>query len=232
VSAAIPDPEWVTLPEAVALACPPLDKDDVRSAIAKALGEGRLQDRPNHILAVGDERVRLPGSTGPGAWERWFADGLINWETGEVTTVLSVPSIVSPTTNELITLLERTYPGEPEVERLRRPSPRMVVWTFRPELRQAEVATLFSIDRPAQPPAMLPESAKNHSGGRPTKHDWEGAHNEMTRLMYMAAEPPADRATMNNAIKDWFIGKTGTHPSDSMIREKVLRFWEALTPKT
>ena len=78
---------------------------------------------------------------------------------------------------------------------------------------------------------IRPALAANR-GGRTNKWDWEGAYIEMARLLHMADDPPRNRPELSSLIKDWFVARVGNHPADSLIREKVKRFWDEMTPPT
>jgi hypothetical protein len=91
---AAPAPVWITLPEAVALVSPPIEPDEARRAIAEALADGRLKDRPK---AVCDDPLLIkefqfhplhpmvaPFSNFAKVWRRWLENGYVDWDTGEV----------------------------------------------------------------------------------------------------------------------------------------------------
>lgn len=87
-----PQPEWLSLPEAVA-ALHWLEPMMARRLIGEALSDGRLQDRPVHrhdplllhaVFGFATNEIILPESTGAGAWQRWVKSGAIDWDHGEV----------------------------------------------------------------------------------------------------------------------------------------------------
>jgi hypothetical protein len=105
---ALPDPPYLTFPEAVALVSPSLEEGDIRKAIARALCEGRLLALPTPIWTARDaadllaaartdadkELVRalaarnfIPSFVRPDVWQARFAEGRVNWRNGEVVTV-------------------------------------------------------------------------------------------------------------------------------------------------
>jgi len=74
----IPDPEWVFLPEAIALVAPPLDPAEAWIALLRALADGKLQDRP--VCGI---------SSSPDAWRRRLEEGAVDRKTGVIRTVMS-----------------------------------------------------------------------------------------------------------------------------------------------
>jgi hypothetical protein len=72
----IPAPEWVSLPEAVTLVAPPLDPDEVWTALLCALADGKLQDRPVYGISSSSD-----------AWRRRHEAGAVDRKTGEIRTV-------------------------------------------------------------------------------------------------------------------------------------------------
>jgi len=96
----LPVAEWVTFPEAVALVAPPLCEDAVREAIAAALREGRLFEKPQPIhsyseiawlVEEGDAATRnaaikslAPIVSAPQSWDHRFSEGRVDWSTGKV----------------------------------------------------------------------------------------------------------------------------------------------------
>jgi hypothetical protein len=81
--------------------------------------------------------------------------------------------------------------------------------------------------------AVLPPPSPTHQiskGGRPRDWDWEGAYIELARILVIE-EGDFDRPELNNRIRKWFSDRNNTNcPSDSMIREKVKRFYESIWP--
>lgn len=90
----LPVAEWVTFPEAVALVAPPLCEDAVREAIAAALREGRLFEKPQPIhsyseiawlVEEGDAATRnaaikslAPIVSAPQSWDHRFSEGRVD----------------------------------------------------------------------------------------------------------------------------------------------------------
>lgn len=67
------------------------------------------------------------------------------------------------------------------------------------------------------------------AGGRPSKHDWEGAMIELAKIAVFE-DGDVSRKKMNERLLAWFVKHTDDHPSDSQIRNKVERFHSTLWP--
>ena len=100
----LPKPEYLTLPEAAALVCPPLSEPDARRAIEEALCDGRLSQESRPLwttreaeqlvaLAHDDEKDLIrakaawmlsPPPAPPTAWQCSFLDSRVDWQTGAV----------------------------------------------------------------------------------------------------------------------------------------------------
>jgi hypothetical protein len=100
----LPKPEYLTLPEAVALVCPPLPEAGVQRTIEEALCDGRLSEEPRTVLSTDDSEVlsaalKVEGPdftrayiaqfSSPAHYTRWqrrFRDSRVDWRTGAVAT--------------------------------------------------------------------------------------------------------------------------------------------------
>lgn len=92
----------------------------------------------------------------------------------------------------------------------------------------AAVAFLRLRDPLYQPQASTAPAAEKNKGGRPAKHDWDGAFIEMARIAVLGDD--SSRAALTKAVEEWFMQTAGSSPAPSLVREKVQRFHESIWP--
>lgn len=94
--------------------------------------------------------------------------------------------------------------------------------------RKALLTSFGEAPQPAETPAL---AIRPNGGGRPRKHDWEGA---LIHIATLANHPdglpsgPGAQAEIARRIADWFAGSVGETPADSEIRRRAARIMQAL----
>ncbi len=223
---ALPPEQYLTLPEAVALVCPPLPRHGARRAIEEALCDGRLVETPRplwsmedvnelvsmaypeekeSILARAQATVLTPAPAPPATWQSRFRDGSVRWETGEVT------------------ILVRTeHNNHVRIEI--------------PVFDRAAVEALFDVDGASAATAGKPK----RSGGAPERYDWTAAKMALTRECKQRGAIPGrlvddlTRQTQADACK--FVRATMARewgdegPSDSTLKDRVGKMLKEIEP--
>jgi hypothetical protein len=76
---------------------------------------------------------------------------------------------------------------------------------------------------PEAPPAGA-RSTNPNRGGRPPKYDWEGFHNEVTRVALTEGELP-DRLELHRRMIEWCAKNWSEQPEGSEIRKRIARLY-------
>ena len=74
---------------------------------------------------------------------------------------------------------------------------------------------------------LSPAKLKADTRGRPLKWDWEGFWIEALLEYASLAGLPDKQAGFESYMDSWFVKKTGGSPSESAIREKASKLYQA-----
>ena len=88
-------------------------------------------------------------------------------------------------------------------------------------LRPEDVA--FDTGRQHQPEEKKPYAPPKGKPGRKPKWDWDAAGRELMTLANSLDGLPHPQAAIEKHLSDWFMEKYGDHPSESRIREEVVK---------
>jgi hypothetical protein len=81
---------------------------------------------------------------------------------------------------------------------------------------------------PASGPTPKTDTAAVAPGGRPRAEWWDDLWIEICRQLYDGELIPKKQADIETAMKDW-LAKRGEHPSDSTIRSRARKLWQAIS---
>jgi hypothetical protein len=90
--------------------------------------------------------------------------------------------------------------------------------------RNKKVFTAFITARSTMTATRSGDAAQRaHRGGRPPIYDWEGFHNEITRIALVEGELP-DRHELHRQMTD-FVSRWSRQPEESEIRKRLSRLY-------
>jgi hypothetical protein len=98
-------------------------------------------------------------------------------------------------------------------------------------LSQIEMVAPYA---PTPSPATVQTAVARSAGGRPRKHDWEGA---LINLISIANDPdglpdgPGSQAAIVRLMLQWFQENAGEEPAESEVKRYARRIVEALSRK-
>lgn len=87
-----------------------------------------------------------------------------------------------------------------------------------------ELAIFKSPSESATQSAAIIRAINSNRGGRPPKYDWEGFHNEITRIALIEGELP-DRLELHRRMIEWCAKNWGEQPEESEIRKRLARLY-------
>ena len=95
---------------------------------------------------------------------------------------------------------------------------------------RAEIENLIPASAPAPAPAaaQAPTAPTMTAGGRPPADWWDDLWVEISRQLYGGELIPKKQGDIETAMKEW-LAKRGEHPSDSTIRSRARKLWQAIS---
>ena len=100
---------------------------------------------------------------------------------------------------------------------------------FNVSFLRADIEKMIPPGTPAPAdPIAAPSAPHTAQGGRPRADWWDDLWIEVCRQLYGGELIPKKQGDIENAMKDW-LAKRGEHPSDSTIRLRARKLWQAIS---